>query len=233
MRRSAATQDVTSGFENMDIQGLIQAAGGGSRLGLGPKAFVTLGGQTLLERAVNLLLECTDSVIVAVPPADLARAHALVAGPRTLIMSGGKSRSQTTLELISQARAPWLVLHDVVHPFARPELIASLLAQAQHKGAAAPGLLNAEFIYARDGKLLHAPGDVLVGQKPVVFSRAAALAGYEACSRYGLADDPSFLDILKHGGVHTTFVPGSATNIKITTPDDLKLAQALVAVGAG
>lgn len=216
----------------MNIQGLIQAAGSGDRLGLGPKAFVVLGGQTLLERAVDFLLSCTDSVIVAVPPADLARASALVAGPRTLIIAGGASRSRTTQELISQAQAPWLVLHDVVHPFASPDLISRLLAQAQLAGAAAPGLLNAEFIYARDGNLLHAPGDVLVGQKPVVFSRAAAIAGYEACATCRPADDPSFLDILEYGGIHTTFVPGSACNIKITTPGDLKLAQALVAMGA-
>ncbi len=215
----------------MNVQGLIQAAGCGNRLGLGPKAFVKLGGQTLLERAVALLLKCTDGVIVAVPPADLDRASTLIAGPRTLIIPGDISRSRTTLALISQAQAPWLVLHDVVHPFARPDLISRLLAQARLLGAAAPGLINDEFIYNRDGGLLHAPGDVLVGQKPVVFPRAAALSGYEACSTHEIADDPSFLDILQYGGVHTAFVPGSATNIKITTPDDLKLAQALVAVG--
>ncbi len=215
----------------MDIQGLIQAAGNGERLGLGPKAFVMLGGQTLLERAVTLLLDCTDSVIVAVPPADLARAHELVAGPRTRIIAGAPSRSRTTLELISQAQAPWLVLHDVVHPFARPELISRLLAQARLEGAAAPGLVNDEFIYTREGVLLHAPGDVLVGQKPVVFPRIAALAGYEACATAGLAGDPSFLDILELAAIRTVFVPSSATNIKITTPDDLTLAQALVAVG--
>jgi len=214
----------------MDVQGLVQAAGSGNRLGLGPKAFVQLGGRTLLEHSVALLEPHVASVIVAVPPGDIARANALVASPRIRVIAGGESRSQTTRLLIAQSEGAWLVLHDAVHPFPGAELITSLLSEARRSGAAAPGLINSEFLYRRDGVLLHAPGQVLTGQKPVVFSRAAALAGYDALADNGLDEDPSFLDILELGGVRTTFLPGSPTNIKITTPDDLRLAEALWAV---
>jgi 2-C-methyl-D-erythritol 4-phosphate cytidylyltransferase len=214
----------------MAIVGLLQAAGSGNRLGLGPKAFVRLGGATLLEHGVAMLRPHVSSLVVAVPPADMERAGALVAGPSIRIIAGGASRSETTRLLIAEADAPWLVLHDVVHPFAGAELIASLLQEAMRCGAAAPGLLNSEFLYRRDGVLLHAPGDVLVGQKPVAFARGAALAGYRGLAGGGLDADPSFLDILKLGGVQTRFVRGSATNIKITTSEDLRLAQALWAV---
>jgi 2-C-methyl-D-erythritol 4-phosphate cytidylyltransferase len=214
----------------MEITGLIQAAGSGNRLGLGPKAFVQLGGRTLLEHSVALLQRHVSSIVVAVPPTDVERAASLLASSHTRIIAGGMSRSETTRLLISKAEAPWLVLHDVVHPFASAELIANLLKEATQNGAAAPGLVNSEFLYQRDGVLLCAPGDVLVGQKPVAFPRAAALAGYRALADNGLEDDPSFLNILELGGVHTRFVPGSATNIKITTPEDLRLAEALWAV---
>lgn len=71
----------------------------------------------------------------------------------------------------------------------------------------------------------------MVGQKPVVFARDAALAGYAAA---GPSDgDPSLLEVLERGGVHTRFVPGEATNIKITTPGDLRLAEAQIALADG
>lgn len=216
----------------MTVQGLVQAAGSGSRLGLGPKAFVRLDGRTLLEHAVALLAPMVDSIVVAAAPEDVARAQQLVAGARVRVIAGAPSRSETTRLLIREASARWIVLHDVVHPFAGAELVAALLDKAREVGGAAPGLVNAEFLYDRKGELLHAPGEVLIGQKPVAFAREAALAGYAGLPADGLGADPSFLDILERGGVKTAFVPGSALNIKITTPDDLRLAKALLALAA-
>ncbi|MCK0207773.1 2-C-methyl-D-erythritol 4-phosphate cytidylyltransferase [Starkeya koreensis] len=216
----------------MTVQGLIQAAGSGSRLGFGPKAFVRLGDRTLLEHAVALLRPMVDLVIVAAAAEDVARAGELVAGDRVRVVAGAPSRSQTTRLLVEEASARWLVLHDVVHPFASPGLVAALLDKARAAGGAAPGLVNAEFLYNRDGDLLHAPGEVLIGQKPVAFAREAAIAGYASLPAGGLVRDPSFLDILERGGVRTAFVPGSALNIKIPTPDDLRLANALLTLAA-
>jgi len=214
----------------MRIQGLLQAAGSGTRLGRGPKAFVALAGRTLLERAVDRLLPEVDSIIVAVAAADMERARALIRDERVAFVEGAATRSGTTRRLMAQATAPWLILHDVVHPFAAPELLRALLQQAHVSGAAAPGLVNAEFLYTRSGDLLHPPGAALMGQKPVAFRRDAACAGYEKLPEDGLDSDPSFLDILALGGVKTAFVPGSAVNLKITTPDDLRLAEALLAL---
>ncbi|SFZ85955.1 2-C-methyl-D-erythritol 4-phosphate cytidylyltransferase [Devosia enhydra] len=217
-----------------DVEGLIQAAGSGTRLGLGPKAFVTLGGITLLERAVRFFESRVDRIIVAIPAAEHERAQKLIAGAHVEIVEGAASRSETTRRLIAAARAPWLVLHDVVHPFAEIGLIDTLLAAARQTGASAPGLRNSEFLYAADtGRLLHAPGAVLIGQKPVAFSRDAVLRGYAALPPEGLATDPSLMDVLDRGGAKTTFVPGSADNIKVTTPADLRLAEALAAASLG
>lgn len=215
----------------MTVDALIQAAGAGTRLGLGPKAFVMLDGTTLLERAVALLDPIADQVVVAVAPADVARAVAMVGGPRVRVVAGGGSRSETTRRLIDHATAPWLLLHDVVHPFATADLVRRLLAAARAHGASAPGIVNTEFLYGRDGTLLHAPGDILVGQKPVAFSRAAALAGYAAADVDGSAEDPSLLDVLARGGVRTRFVEGDPGNIKITSPADLAIARAIIATG--
>ncbi|BBK33471.1 2-C-methyl-D-erythritol 4-phosphate cytidylyltransferase [Allostella humosa] len=214
----------------MPVQALVQAAGGGTRLGLGPKSFVRLGGRTLLEHAVAACRSVAAQVIVAVPPAEVEAARALVAGDRVAVIPGGDSRSATTRLLVMQASAAWLLLHDVVHPFADEALVRRVLDAAIAHGAAAPAIPNAEFLYDRAGRLLHAPGDLLVGQKPIAFARTAAIDGYATLDREAAAGDPSFLTVLEKGGVRTRFVDGSGRNIKITTPADLELAGAMAAL---
>lgn len=211
------------------VQALIQAAGSGSRLGQGPKAFIELAGQTLLERAIALFREIAGHVIVAVPGADVARAAALVADSRVDVIAGGESRSQTTRKLIERSSAPWLLLHDVVHPFASPDLVRRVLEAAMRHGASAPAVPNAEFLYDTDGSPLHAPGAVWIGQKPVGLSRETVIAAY----RGSLVPpgDPSVLEILAAAGTATRFVPGERRNIKITEPDDLALARAMTQSG--
>jgi 2-C-methyl-D-erythritol 4-phosphate cytidylyltransferase len=212
----------------MAVQALIQAAGDGSRLGLGPKAFVMLGGRTLLERAVDLFRGKVDGIVVAVPAAEIARAQAL-AGGDVVVIAGGARRSETTRRLVAAATAPWLLLHDVVHPFAPADLIERVLAAAYAHRASAPGIANSEFLYDRDGRPLHAPGQVLIGQKPVAFAREAALAAFAVCDGPCAAEDPSLLDVFERAGLRTKFVEGSARNLKITGPADLALAEALLA----
>lgn len=214
----------------MNVQALIQAAGSGTRLGLGPKAFVLLDGRTLLERAVAMFDGIVDGVLVAVPASDIERARRLVSRPDVAIIAGGVNRSDTTRRLVASAAAPLLLLHDVVHPFATAELIARLLEAARRHGASAPGVANTEFLYDRNGVPLHAPGEVLVGQKPVAFSRSVAEAGYAAAHAGGGSGDPSLMEVLALAGVRTRFVESSAGNIKITAPADLAFAEALIAL---
>jgi 2-C-methyl-D-erythritol 4-phosphate cytidylyltransferase len=208
------------------VQALIQAAGGGSRLGQGPKAFINLAGQTLLERSIALFREIAGHIIVAVPGAEVARSTALVGGSQVDVIAGGESRSQTTRRLIERSSAPWLLLHDVVHPFASPDLVRRVLEAAMRHGASAPAVPNAEFLYDTDGNPLRPPGAVLIGQKPVGLSRETVIAAYRGATVP--QGDPSVLEILAAAGTPTRFVPGERRNIKITEPDDLALARAMV-----
>ncbi len=211
-----------------DVEAIIQAAGQGSRLGLGPKAFVLLGERTLLERAVAVMLTVAASVTAAVPPADVARAVALAGGARVRIVAGGASRAETLRLLVAASAAPWLVLHDAVRPFVTTDLAGRVLDAARRSGAAAAALPNADFLYARDGSLQAAPNHAFAIQKPVAFARAAMLRGLAAADRNGARGDESALEILALASQSVAFVPGSAANLKLTTPDDLTLARRLV-----
>jgi 2-C-methyl-D-erythritol 4-phosphate cytidylyltransferase len=212
----------------MKTEALIQAAGIGSRLKLGPKAFVKLGGSTLLELAVKVMAPVVDHVLVAVSAGEMARAQKLIDRERVHFIEGGQTRSETTQRLIQQSSAPWLVLHDVVHPFVKSEMITDLLDAAFRFGAAAPVIANADFLYSAEGKMLHSPNSIRIGQKPVAFSRAAALEGYARSEALAQGSDPSLLEILEMAGVRTHFTQGDAMNIKITMPGDLRLARAMI-----
>ncbi|WP_396308873.1 2-C-methyl-D-erythritol 4-phosphate cytidylyltransferase [Kaistia sp. UC242_56] len=209
---------------------MIQAAGSGSRLGLGPKAFVRLDGETLLERSVALFRDLVESIVIAVPAADLSRARSLVSGPGVSLIAGGATRSETTRKLIGEATAPWLILHDVVHPFVTVASVSLLIEAAKTQGAAAPGIVNTEYLYRLDGEIMHAPGGVLIGQKPIVFSAEAVRQAYSTLDAADVSQDPSLLEVLEVAGIRTTFVEGSPRNIKITSPADLELAEAMVAL---
>jgi 2-C-methyl-D-erythritol 4-phosphate cytidylyltransferase len=210
-----------------DVEAVIQAAGHGTRLGLGPKAFVTLEGQTLLERAVAPMSAVAGHVIVAVAEGDIDRANGLVGNPRVSVIAGGERRSDTFRRLIARSSAPWILLHDVAHPFVSAELSRLVLATARRTGCATAALPNFEFMYGADGRLRAEPGEILIAQKPVAFRRDAISAGCDAVGNAEAAGDLGALEILAHVGVTSTFVPGYPGNIKITTAADLAMARAL------
>src|SRR5436309_668066 len=68
---SSGQRDVS--VPQADVEAIVQGAGRGVRLGLGPKAFIVLAGRTLLERAVSTMLAVAARVTVAVSAADLDR----------------------------------------------------------------------------------------------------------------------------------------------------------------
>lgn len=207
----------------------MQAAGQGMRLGLGPKAFLLLGERTLLERAVTTLLAVAARVIVAVPGTDMVRARQLVPNQRVSFIAGGDRRATTLRLLVRAARAPRLILHDVVHPLASVALAERVIEAARRGGAAAPAVAIADFLHASDGTVRARPNELVAIQKPIVFPRAAALRGFDAEDRRGGLADPSVLEVLALAGQATEFIAGDVVNAKLTTPEDHVLMRALVA----
>jgi len=217
-----------------DVEAIILAAGQGTRLGLGPKAFVELAGCSLLERAVSTMLSVAAQVSVAVRFADLRRAERLVGGPAIRIIAGGMRRIETLRALVEVASAPWLLVHDVVHPFVTSELSQRVIDEARRCGAAAAALPNVDFLYGTDGRPRAAPGDVVAIQKPIVFRRADIALGFALAERAAagaLIPDASALEILALAGRRMTYVPGYVMNFKLTTRDDFELARRLTVQG--
>jgi 2-C-methyl-D-erythritol 4-phosphate cytidylyltransferase len=213
-----------------DVEVVIQAAGRGERLGRGPKAFLSLGGRSLLERAVSVMRTVGGGVLAAVPPEDVERARE-ICGPGVTIVAGGATRVETLIALLASAHAPWVVLHDVVHPFVTPELARRVIETARVRGAAVAAIRSTSTAYhVEAGRVVgRVPaGDLWLTTKPWAFRREAFVRGL-AWPREPHAGIGGFL---RRAGEEIAVVPAEPWNIKITTAGDWQLAEAIEGAGS-
>jgi len=210
-----------------DVEALVLAAGQGERLGLGPKALLTLAGRTLIDRAVGAVRAVARRVIAGVPPERLDECRALL-GADVTVVAGGATRLDTEILLVEASSAPLLVLHDVVHPFATAELARQVVAAARERGAAMAAVPATSHVYRMDSATLGRvrQGDGLwSSRKPLVFSRSAFARGLAARGR--LPHDAGVVELLLAAGEPVEIVPAEPWNIKVTTMADWALARAI------
>lgn len=211
-----------SGPDPADVSVLIPAAGSGERLGLGPKALLQFDGRPVVDWLVDKALPLGAEVLVACAPGMQAPAGAVR-------VDGGATRQESVERLAQRATRPWSLLWDVSRPFASPDLARAVLAAALRTGAATPCLTGVVRWFALDGdRVARAfPGDALgASQNPQAFSTLLLQAATERGRREGWVAQ-STVELFLQAGHPVTAVPGEQLNIKLTTADDLVLAQVL------
>ncbi|MVN89001.1 2-C-methyl-D-erythritol 4-phosphate cytidylyltransferase [Deinococcus sp. HMF7620] len=216
----------------MKVAALIPAAGSGTRLGLGPKALVKVGGRTLLARSAAALAPHVAEVLVALPPGE-----ELPADIPARAVVGRATRQASVLALLRATDADTVLIHDAARPFLPPGVIQALLAAVQTTGAATAALPVADTLVraahpraaAQHWGTLTPREGLWAVQTPQAFRRLALLAAHEAAlsDGYAATDDAGLLARL---GQAVALVPGDARLFKVTTPGDLALAQALAPV---
>ena len=209
------------------VQSIVLAGGSGVRLGMGPKAFVKLGDRTLLEIAIQTRLQVTSKVTIALPSDHIEASTKLVSDARVSFVIGGKRRIDTLRILVEQSEADWLLLHDVVHPFATVQIAKQVLETAFTSGAAAATLPLQEFLYNSLGQPIAKPGHGFIIQKPIAFRRSDMKEGFSKAEALAQSHDAGALEILALAGIVPSFVSGSPWNQKITHTGDLQIAEAL------
>ncbi len=220
---------------------VIVAAGAGQRLGAGrPKALVPLGGRPLVEHALARLaaLPWLDPLVVVGPAAQRAELAALLARqPRAvLLVDGGDRRQDSVLAGVRAVPADrdCVLVHDAARPFVPIEPLAELAAAARRLGAAllaVPVPDTLKQARADDPGLCAGtvPRERLrAAQTPQAFRRALLVELLERADREGrsVTDEAALFEA---AGLSVGFVEGSARNFKITTAQDLDLAEALLA----
>jgi 2-C-methyl-D-erythritol 4-phosphate cytidylyltransferase len=223
-----------------DVSVVVAAAGRGDRLGAGvPKAFVTFGGRPLVLHTVRRLAaaEAFESAVIAAPAALVATLEDLLAAEggwpfAVRVVGGGRERQDSVRRALAEVSdgCRIVVIHDAVRPFVSAEIVRACVAAARVCGAAVAAVPAKDTLKRVQGDLVVATVDragLWQAQTPQAFDatllreahRRAAETGYDG------TDDAA---LVERAGVCPRVVPGDPLNIKITTPADLRYAEALL-----
>lgn len=219
---------------------LLLASGRGTRLGgPTPKAFVAVGGVPLLVRSARRLhsLSPDGEIVLAISNGDRERiahlsTHLRECGVRTIV-DGGDTRQDSMQRALraSNPDFPLVLVHDAARPFFPIDAARTACTRALAIGAAllavpAPDTLKR---VAGERVVETVPRDALwLAQTPQVIRRDRLLEALAHAERTGFVgtDDVSLCEA---AGQAVAIVPGDRRNLKITTPDDLLLAEAIAA----
>jgi len=222
------------------VSAIVVAAGSGVRLGHSqPKAFVELGGRPLLYYSLRSIREVAaiGEVIVAIPPGKEAAAQhaARQAGLGVALkLTAGGAERQDSVRIalaLASAHSSVVLVHDAARPFAPSRLFAGCIEAAARNGGAIAAIPVADTLKeaAHNSIIATRPRQGLfAAQTPQAFKRDLLVAAHSTNPAAGiLATDDAFL--VERLGARVEIVPGSALNFKITTAEDLRMAQALIA----
>ena len=205
----------------------------------GSKLLIELRGQTVLARSLRAFEDTpqVDEVVLVAREEhiDRFREVAEAAGVTKLsrVVAGGKTRSESVNAGVASVSADctWVAVHDAARPLISPDIIASALECAAREGAALVAIPAKDTLKeSGDGTYAERTIDrehIWIAQTPQVFPRKELLDLLEGA----LGDAPTDESVLwevRHGPV--AIVPGAVTNAKITTQEDVALAEAWLAV---
>lgn len=217
---------------------LIAAAGSSERMQGENKLLLPLGGKPVLAHTLLALerAESVSEIIIAAREEDLVRFADLcktygVTKPVKVVV-GGKTREESVFRAALEAdpNANLLAVQDGARPLVTPELIDSVVAKAHECYAAAPAIPVHDTIkIAENGEVRSTPdrSTLYAVQTPQVFDAELLRAALQSAQEAGaaLTDDCSAVERL---GKQVYLTEGSEENIKITTPLDMILAQAIL-----
>lgn len=223
----------------MFISAIIAAGGRGQRLGGAvPKQLLTVGGRSMLERSIAAFVDHAniDEIIVALPAEVVADPPPYLQGAAKAIriVAGGLRRQDSVANAFAAVadRSELVVVHDAARPFVSADLITRTIEAAAESGAALAALAARDTVKRASERLSDGgqyvvetlPRDaIFLAQTPQAFRRevlrdALARAEHDATDEASLAE---------RAGYRVRLVTGEASNIKVTMPEDLLLAEAV------
>lgn len=221
----------------MEVAVLVPAAGVGRRMGGVRKPFVDVAGRSVLDWALARFLDRDDVVEVVVALGGGGDAEGIsVEDRRIRVVKGGDSRFGSVASAFDRVESPAAVIavHDGARPFPPAAVIDACIRVAASGCGAVAGIGAVDTVKRTDsaGRIVATPPrDVLwYAQTPQVFPRGVFARAVAHCRAAGIAptDDAAMVEEL---GEEVRMVPSSATNLKITRPEDLVVAEAYLAQG--
>ena len=219
-----------------EVAAIVVAAGRGTRAGGDvPKQFRAIGGETMLRRALFLLVEHRQvgAIQPVIHPDDVDRFRAIETNDHILApVFGGATRQASVragLEALSPRKPDIVLIHDAARPFATPALISRAIETAARTGAAVPGLAVSDTV-----KSVDAAGTVertldrntlRLIQTPQAFAFAPLLEAHARAAAEGRQDFTDDAGLAEWAGLRVTVFEGESGNVKITNPEDFARAE--------
>jgi 2-C-methyl-D-erythritol 4-phosphate cytidylyltransferase len=219
------------------VWSIVVAGGAGRRFGR-LKQFSVLGGRPVLAWAVQACRTCSAGVVLVLPEAAATEAAdgAEVSDPHgaDAVVAGGATRADSVRCGLAAVPddADVIVVHDAARPLASPALFEAVLAAVIDGGAdgAVPGVPPSDTIKAVDdsGRVTDTLDRtrLVAVQTPQAFRAAVLRRAHAGAPPAGATDDAMLVEAV--GGL-VQVVPGEPGNLKITDPDDLQVAERLLA----
>lgn len=216
---------------------IIVAGGSGRRMGGSlPKQFMMLGNEPILARSINRIHEALPAAeIVVVLPKDHIELWKNIAARFEVaehkIACGGKERFHSVLNGLQalSEEVEYIGIHDAVRPLVSKRLIIKLMLEAEKNAAVIPVVAPPDSYRKVEGELSHIidRSTLRIVQTPQVFQASVLRKAYEQEFSPAFTDDASVVEMAGH---KITLVEGERENIKITTPVDMTIAEAIIAM---
>lgn len=212
------------------VAGLLAAAGGGTRLGGQPKAFLRHRGRTMLEHGADYLGLAAERLVVGLPADRLEEGRTLLADTNAQCLAGGASKQETTSILLDQCREEVVLVHDVSQFMPAPEQLHQVLAALDNADAAVPcvRLPVRGALATRDGEgWMTAALDrdnAVMSHTPQAYRRQALVEALERARRESWTESGLYALIHRNGG-RVRLIDGDPDQLKLTYPQDLAVLK--------
>ena len=223
--------------ETPHCSAVIVAAGSSQRMG-SDKLLHNLGIMPVLARTLLVFQDCelVDEIVVVTRMEKLEEVAELCKKYRiekaSKVICGGATRMESALAGVSEVKkkAKLIAIHDGARPLVSQALLDAVIARAEETGAAAPAVPVKDTIKRAVGHVVESTPDrseLFAVQTPQVFDadliRGALARALEEGAE--LTDDCSAVERM---GMKVSLTEGDYMNLKITTPEDMVLAEALL-----
>ena len=215
---------------------VIVAGGSGSRVGSAlPKQFLELRGKPILYYSILAFIDALPGVhiVLVLPEGHMGRAQDALQGIKgaasVRTVAGGATRYASVAAGLKEVPSEAIVLvHDGARPLVTPELILRCYEGARIHGSAIPVVPVADSIrqLTAEGSRIIDRDDLRSVQTPQAFRAGLLQAAFRQPYQPAFTDEASVVESMG-GAIH--LVEGARSNLKITTPEDLVIAEALLA----
>jgi 2-C-methyl-D-erythritol 4-phosphate cytidylyltransferase len=232
--------DQTEGADTGRTAAIIVAAGSSRRMRGADKLLALLGGRPVISHSLEAFARHPgiDEIVVVVSESNrraIAELADSVAGERTAVVLGGRRRRDSVLNGLKAlaSACEYVVVHDAARPFVDAAMIDAALGGAREVGAALCAIPVSDTVKRADpsGRVSSTVTreGLWLAQTPQAFRRDLLLRAHETID-LDVTDDAALIELL---GEPVKLVMGSRRNIKVTLPEDLALAEALLAAEEG